>query len=570
MLELARHNNSENEMGIKKRGRTAEEALAELKATHGTLEFNELAGPVSTRDKIEAVCKTHGTFVKEFRKLVGAGASGCPTCNKEAAGRIVPFKTYVERANKIHGEYTYLPDGYTGTNGDITLVCKEHGKVVASATSHLAGAKCRYCAKARLAEASKVTEKEFFDRCREGHGNKYSYIEGSYTGLTEKVRIVCQDHGEFEQVASYHLYSLAGCRMCASLATRQKNTVPFAEFVARSRETHGDRYEYGENTYEGIASKAVVVCKEHGEFEQLAVDHSTRYGCSKCAGAVSKGETELYEYVQGLGVELDGSFRYNGRREFDILVSKHNLAVEYDGLMWHSTKYRTMEEQLRKRVDAENLGVNLVRIFEHEWLLKRKQVESLLSARLGLAKSTVFARKCVVLPVTNDEAKDFHDANHIQGWKRAGLSYGLSLDDALVAVMTFTETLSSRKTEEGVHELIRYSSSKRVIGGAGKLLKHYVNTHSPDKVVSYSDKRLFSGKLYESLGFVKVHDVAPSYSYWKAGTLELKHKSGFRREKLVSILGDKFDAEKTEKQNCEENGYYQVYDDGKIRWELEP
>ena len=550
--------------------RTQEEALQELAAEHPKLTFSFLDGYAGTRTKVTAVCSTHGSFVKEYRKMTGAGASGCATCSKEASGSIVPFEAYVSRANKIHGEYTYDSEGYTGTNGYVVLVCKEHGKVRASAGQHLRGAKCRYCAKARVADASKVTEAEYFARCKEGHGGKYSYTEGSYKGLSESLSIICKEHGEFEQVAAYHLYSLAGCQLCAKQATARKNTVLFEDFVRRSREVHGDMYEYNESTYTGTSNKTAITCKTHGVFEQVAIDHCTKYGCPKCSGAVSNGEMELQKFVAENVRGAECNARYAGRREFDVLVPEKNLAVEYDGLIWHSTKYRTREEQLRKRADADLLGVELIRIFEHEWRDRRKQVENLLLARLGLIKSKVYARMCQLVEVSNDKAKEFHNEHHIQGWHRTGKSYGLALDGEVLAVMTFTENLSSRKVEEGVHELVRFSSKVQVLGGASRLLKHYVKNHKPEKILSYSDKRLFSGRLYETLGFSKVHDVAPSYSYWREGTMTLQHKSLFRRDNLPSILGTAFDPAKTEKQNCEENGYYQVYDDGKIRWELTP
>lgn len=89
--------------------------------------------------------------------------------------------------------------------------------------------------------------------------------------------------------------------------------------------------------------------------------------------------------------------------------------------------------------------------------------------------------------------------------------------------------------------------------------------------MSYSDNRLFSGKMYSALGFKEVHKTEPSYTYWDSKSSNLKgrqHKANFTREKLQTMLGERFDPKLTEKENCELAGFYQVYDCGLTKWEL--
>lgn len=57
--------------------------------------------------------------------------------------------------------------------------------------------------------------------------------------------------------------------------------------VGRLKEVHGDRYDYSKVNYTGDGKKITIICKEHGEFEQVYNVHSRGCHCPKCA----KGQT---------------------------------------------------------------------------------------------------------------------------------------------------------------------------------------------------------------------------------------------------------------------------------------
>ncbi len=138
---------------------------------------------------------------------------------------------------------------------------------------------------------------------------------------------------------------------------------------------------------------------------------------------------------------------------------------------------------------------------------------------------------------------------------------GLVYDNQLAAAMSFNQL-----GEEW--ELARFATSHHVIGGASKLLKRFITDNEVTKLVSYSDNRLFTGGMYKVLGFTEDGQVPPSYSYWRDGSRERLHKSKFRHSELPKILGDRYNPNLTERENCENNGYYQIYDDGLTRWTL--
>ena len=54
------------------------------------------------------------------------------------------------------------------------------------------------------------------------------------------------------------------------------------EFIARSKEVHGNKYDYSRVEYENSTSKVCIVCHKHGEFWQVPSSHLSGRGCPRC------------------------------------------------------------------------------------------------------------------------------------------------------------------------------------------------------------------------------------------------------------------------------------------------
>ena len=97
----------------------------------------------------------------------------------------------------------------------------------------------------------------------------------------------------------------------------------------------------------------------------------------------------------------------------------------------------------------------------------------------------------------------------------------------------------------------------RVVGGASKLLKHFIKTYNPNEIISYADKRWSDGNLYEVLGFQKYNESKPNYFYIINGKRE--YRFNYRKSILVK---QGYDPNKTEKEIMEERGIPRIYDCG--------
>ena len=123
----------------------------------------------------------------------------------------------------------------------------------------------------------------FIAKARERHGDKYDYSKVVYKNSTEKVCIICPEHGEFWQTPAAHVRGNQ-CPECANekRGIRKKWTKEI--FIRRAKEVHGDRYDYSMVEYNGNEEKVCIICPEHGEFWQTPASHIfAKSGCPKCA-----------------------------------------------------------------------------------------------------------------------------------------------------------------------------------------------------------------------------------------------------------------------------------------------
>jgi very-short-patch-repair endonuclease/predicted Zn-ribbon and HTH transcriptional regulator len=135
--------------------------------------------------------------------------------------------------------------------------------------------------------SKRLSQCDFLERSKEIHGVKYNYSLSEYVSSSKKVKIICSEHGEFEQLPSDHLRGM-GCRKCARLSNGKNKRIGTDEFVKRCRITHGDIYDYSEVEYKTSNDNVIIICKEHGKFEQLPNVHLSGIGCRKCSYEVRK------------------------------------------------------------------------------------------------------------------------------------------------------------------------------------------------------------------------------------------------------------------------------------------
>ena len=179
-----------------------------------------------------------------------------------------------------HGdEYDYSKVNYKSHRDKIIIICKEHGEFLQIADAHKSGSKCPKCS-----GGVKLDTKYVISQFKKVHGDKYDYSLVKYTDGHKKVKIICKIHGVFLQSPSSHK-SGVDCPKCGRKnmwSKRDKNTTE--SIVLDFKNIHGEIYDYSKVEYKGLHKKVKIICKIHGDFEQLVNNHRKGSKCPRCVG----------------------------------------------------------------------------------------------------------------------------------------------------------------------------------------------------------------------------------------------------------------------------------------------
>lgn len=99
--------------------------------------------------------------------------------------------------------------------------------------------------------------------------------------------------------------------------------------------------------------------------------------CTVCNPIGSFNETVWQAEVASFLREKDIFFIEKDRKilkglELDFYLPDLKIAIELDGLYWHSIKFKDPKYHLNKTEQCEAQGIQLIHIFEDEWVNKKR------------------------------------------------------------------------------------------------------------------------------------------------------------------------------------------------------
>jgi hypothetical protein len=222
-------------------------------------------------------------------------------------------KSVVKHGNK----YDYSLVEYINSHAKINIICKEHGIFKQLPYQHLNGHGCQNCAGCK-----RKTTKNFIKISSKIHNHKYDYSLVDYKNKNQKVKIMCDTHGIFEQLPKNHMKG-HGCPKCAG------RNFTMEDIIERFIKVHGDKYEYYKESFVGKSFKIKMKCKLHNYvFYQFIDNHLKGWGCSKCSGR----------------------YNYNNEEFINICKDVHNNKYDYS-----LTKY--INSSLKIKIICPNHGL---------------------------------------------------------------------------------------------------------------------------------------------------------------------------------------------------------------------
>jgi len=186
---------------------------------------------------------------------------------------------FITKANLIHNnKYDYNNAIFSKVSDKIIINCSLHGDFVQRVSTHLNSCGCPKC----TIKQKPNSTKEFINKAKLVHGNKYDYSISEYRNKRTSITITCKEHGQFNQIASNHLQG-SGCPNCkySKLANIKINKAS-DNFINKAIEIHGDKYDYSKIEYTNNHTKVNIICPVHQDFKIAPSAHLLNQGCPKC------------------------------------------------------------------------------------------------------------------------------------------------------------------------------------------------------------------------------------------------------------------------------------------------
>jgi hypothetical protein len=279
-------------------------------------------------------------------------------------------------------------------------------------------------------------------------------------------------------------------------------------------------------------------------------------------------ENEIFDYISNLGVNIiKGDRKILSGKEIDIYLPELKIGFEFNGLYWHSELHKEKTYHIDKKVKCLSKEINLIHIWEDDWIYKKDIVISRINNLLNINTNKIMARKCEIKMVDNKSSKTFLEKNHLQGSIYSSYNIGLYYKDELVSLMTFGKLRRSLgQSKKNGWELYRFCSklNTTIIGGFSRLLKYFESEIKPSILLTYANRdwSIRYNNVYEKNGFSFENETNINYWYFTTDS-KRKHRFQFRKDKLIK---DGFDPEKTEIEIMRERGYNRVFDCGNLKY----
>ena len=184
---------------------------------------------------------------------------------------------------------------------------------------------------------------EFIKKAKEKHGDRYDYSLTKYLGCNDKVIIICNKHGEFDQLPRCHIDRGNGCKDCAQEALAIKKIQKTKDtFIIRAKEIHGDLYDYSKINIIDQKKHIIIICKKCNiEFPQTPSKHLQGQGCNQCGIDRSAEKQKKYKTIQefindaklihGEQYDYSESIYINIDELIKIKCKEHNIIFNQSG-----------------------------------------------------------------------------------------------------------------------------------------------------------------------------------------------------------------------------------------------
>lgn len=317
----------------------------------------------------------------------------------------------------------------------------------------------------------------------------------------------------------------------------------------------------------GSSKKAWWLCPNGHSYYSMVADRNRGFGCPNCANHVSAAEGEISDLMKGHGLKVEQSVRgVIGRHELDIYIPEIDLAIEFNGIYWHSERYGKKSSYHRDKWEkCQDKGIRLIYVWEDDWIERRSAVKQILLREIGAQPKVL--QHCdaslLSLEVSADDAESFFAVNHVISNLSGDRHFALNdLTGDTVAMMSVLEESSDR--ESRILTIARYAEVQPSYGGFETLVNCLQRATGFDALYGLADIGSGNDVWFIENGFTLSELIDPDYRYLISNTrIDRSEHSVERFASDPSLL---YGEDKSLAELEDMNGLVRVWDAGRARY----
>ncbi|WPH64293.1 hypothetical protein [Staphylococcus phage vB_StaM_PB50] len=330
--------------------------LALNKANNTNYDFSKFR-PINEKDVQPIICEKHGEFKTSIHEMLFDKKLACPKCEEEKLSIDKDWEKIVENNKKKREEETEkLLKGIKKTPKAKKNMKKESIEREISNNFNIDKVK---------------------DNIKESNENKKEIIPESIPKIKDKRKYSVQELKEYKRIKSLN----TKIKNLNNFDYTEKEKTEVYQTLANIK--HGkDKYNMSKFRPSDKYERSIVICKDHGEFKINANDLIEKgINCPSCSnGKSSIAESKVSDEMKYLGFEIERQNRdlLDGK-EIDILCKEHKLAIEVNGVKYHSNETKSeinaKYHQLKKYNELKEKGYHLLNLFDDDIRNETKRID---------------------------------------------------------------------------------------------------------------------------------------------------------------------------------------------------
>lgn len=300
---------------------------------------------------------------------------------------------------------------------------------------------------------------------------------------------------------------LYGCT--SSIGTKESRVIRSNNYKKKFLSKHPQLLNITEdNKYVGFICEH---CNEEKEIERFHyVGRNFLHLCYECkplSGGPSKHEFEILNWVkEHYEGEIILSYRdktVKNSQEIDVYFPDIKFGIEFNGSYWHSEEYKSMLYHKNKKELAISKGIDLIFIWDDDWINKETIVKSIILNKIGKV-DYLQIENCDIKEITNKDITDFYKNNSLNSIGNTfGYCYGIFYQGNMINALNIRKEKNKLKILFYCNKIGFTIQDKESI-----LLKKLLFIHNSKEISVLINRDSIKDSDYSGIGFQKVKNTS--------------------------------------------------------------